>query len=142
MSAAIFAFLATQAGGYALGHRSAPQRVLVAAEGVRAPLWGGVPPRNPTFTNRREAMDLIRSVLTGNAPDHRDSLRSCALQGLGGVGKTSLAAEYAHQFRKDYRLIWWVRAEHATAVSDDLIRLLTALTGETSPEQANAFPRL
>jgi Tetratricopeptide repeat/NB-ARC domain len=141
VSAAIFAFLATQAGGYALGSRSVAQRAL-PAEGMAAPLWGGVPPRNPTFTNRNEAMDLIRTVLAGSTPEDRGGLRSCALQGLGGVGKTSLAAEYAHRFRKSYRLIWWVRAEHAASIADDLVRLLVALTGETNFGQADAFPRL
>ena len=140
-SAAIFAFMATQAGGYALRNRSAVQPVQ-PAEGIAVPLWGGVPPRNPTFTNRNEAMDLIRTVLAGNTPEDRGGLRSCALQGLGGVGKTSLATEYAHRFRKDYRLIWWVRAEHAASIADDLVRLLVALTGETNFEQADAFPRL
>lgn len=139
--AAIFAFMASQAGGYALRNRPTARQAL-PVKGVAAPLWGGVPPRNPTFTNRDEAMDLMRTILAGNAPEDRGGLRSCALHGLGGIGKTSLAVEYAHRFRKDYRLIWWVRAEHATSIADDLVRLLVALTGETNFEQADAFPRL
>lgn len=140
-SAAIVTFLAILTGSYVFVHRPAARHVL-PEEGMAAPLWGGVPPRNPTFTDRCEAMDLIREVLTGNASDDRAGLRSCALQGLGGVGKTSLAVEYAHRFRKDYRLIWWVRAQHGASIADDLARLLVALTGETKVDQADGFPRL
>lgn len=140
-SAATVTFLAILTGGYVFVHRPSARHVL-AEEGTAAPLWGGVPPRNPTFTDRCETMDLIREVLTRNASDDRASLRSCALQGLGGVGKTSLAVEYAHRFRKDYRLIWWVRAEHVASIADALARLLVALTGETKFDQADTFPRL
>jgi ABC-type glutathione transport system ATPase component len=43
---------------------------------------------NPNFTGRFEALDSLQKTLTeGNAA-------ITALQGLGGVGKTTLAAEY------------------------------------------------
>jgi len=34
-----------------------------------------------------------------------------ALWGIGGVGKTRLAVEYAHHFARDYELVWWFDAE-------------------------------
>ena len=31
-----------------------------------------------------------------------------ALYGMGGVGKTQLAAEYAHEFADSYDQVWWI----------------------------------
>ena len=55
------------------------------------------------------------------------------MSGLGGVGKTQIAAEYAYRSAQEYSLVWWVRAEDpATALSDyaDLARRLGLKTPE------------
>ena len=57
-----------------------------------------------------------------------------AVHGLGGVGKTELALEYAHRFASDYDVIWWVPSDHPTAVSYALARLALRLG---VPEQAD-----
>src|SRR3712207_4690080 len=50
-----------------------------------------------------------------------------ALYGLGGVGKTQLALEYAHRFAADYDLVWWIDAEQPALVSNGLARLAARL---------------
>jgi tetratricopeptide (TPR) repeat protein len=46
-----------------------------------------------------------------------------AIYGLGGIGKTELAAEYAHRFRDDYDLVWWIRAEREESINAALVSL-------------------
>jgi hypothetical protein len=59
-----------------------------------------------------------------------------AVHGMGGVGKSSLAVEYAHRFRNLYDGVWWCPAETRT----DIITSLSALAVEfevASPEEAD-----
>jgi hypothetical protein len=66
-----------------------------------------VPPRNPHFTGRDGMLaELRRRLRVGE-----ETLVVQALYGLGGVGKTQLATEYAHRFAADYQLVWWIDAE-------------------------------
>ena len=69
------------------------------------PKIGIMPARNPRFTGRDPDLRQLREQLRdyGSAV-----LLPLTLQGLGGVGKTQLALEYAHRFRADYDLMWWV----------------------------------
>ena len=48
-------------------------------------------------------------------------------QGMGGVGKTQLAAEYACRFAGAYDLAWWVNAEQAGLIGDQFAALGVAL---------------
>jgi len=46
-----------------------------------------------------------------------------ALHGLGGVGKTQLAIEYAHLFAGEYQLVWWVDAERPELIGEQFSAL-------------------
>jgi hypothetical protein len=43
------------------------------------------------------------------------------------VGKTQLAAEYAHRFATDYELAWWINAEQGGLIGDQVAALGAAL---------------
>jgi len=55
-----------------------------------------------------------------------------ALQGLGGVGKTAVAIEYAWRYRTEYDLVCWVRADQMPLVRSSLAALGAAVGLEPS----------
>ena len=62
------------------------------------------PPRNPNFTGRGELLKALRRTL--RARQAGAVVQASAAYGLGGVGKTQVATEFAHRFAADYDLIW------------------------------------
>jgi tetratricopeptide (TPR) repeat protein len=84
-------------------------------------VWN-VPPHNPHFTGRgAELADLARGLTGGSA------VTVHSVHGLGGVGKTQLAAEYAHARAADYEVAWWVAAEEASLIPDQFAGLARRL---------------
>ncbi|KAF2234366.1 TPR-like protein [Viridothelium virens] len=64
---------------------------------------------NPRFCGRKQALEAIGEALDpGKAPE---SLKSFALYGMGGVGKTQIALQYARQCRHKYQFILWISAD-------------------------------
>jgi transcriptional regulator with XRE-family HTH domain len=73
--------------------------------GAMPGLWN-IPARNLAFTGREDLLAAVRERLQAG---HAVVVQ--ALHGMGGVGKTQLAAEYAHRFADGYDLAWWINAE-------------------------------
>ena len=80
-------------------------------------VWN-IPARNPGFTGRDGLLAAVRERLLAG-----DAAVVQALQGMGGVGKTQLAIEYAHRFAGSYDLAWWIDAEQAGLIGDQFAAL-------------------
>ena len=96
------------------------------AAGPRLPgsvrrVWN-IPARNPGFTGRDDLLGAVRERLLA-----ADRAVVQALHGMGGVGKTQLAAEYAHRFAGSYDLAWWVNSEQGGLIGDQFAALGVAL---------------
>jgi CO dehydrogenase nickel-insertion accessory protein CooC1 len=105
--------------------------------GAIPPIWN-VPARNADFTGRGGTLELLRDKLAGGG---RAVVVAQALYGLGGVGKTQLALEYAHRFMADYDLVWWVpseRAEETSGALADLARKMGLKVSDNVAEAADA----
>lgn len=72
--------------------------------------------RNPRFVGRDEELQILSQQLRGK-PGNR--LTSCVVHGLGGIGKTQLAIEYAYRARHEYDAIFWMRAETEFELAND-----------------------
>ncbi len=93
--------------------------------GTLLDIWNVPHTRNPFFTGRTKLLaSLSKSLTSGKATA---LTQPQAIHGLGGVGKTQLAAEYCWQNKDNYEVIWWVRAEEPTTLATDYGELAVKL---------------
>src|ERR1700730_13202231 len=95
-----------------------PRQTLVVPQ-----VWGGVPQRIKNFTGRDHVLTQLREAVSNEVT----VVLPHALQGMGGVGKTALAIEYAHRYRSEYELVWWTRGEQKALVRASLAGLANRL---------------
>jgi hypothetical protein len=88
--------------------------------------------RNPTFTGRQQELAVLAAALK---PGGMAAVTQ-VLQGGGGVGKTTLAVEYAYRQRGSFDTVWWVRAEQPATLLSDLTDLAVTV-GVADPEEAS-----
>ncbi|MFF1962055.1 FxSxx-COOH system tetratricopeptide repeat protein [Streptomyces sp. NPDC058232] len=127
----------------ALDRAEAAEGPPVSPGGPRFP--GAVPrvwnvrPRHAWFTGRGSVLERLRDQLRGSSRSNQHLPQ--VLYGLGGVGKTQVAREYAHRFRADYDVVWWVEAEQPDRVVSSLAELAEQMdlrAGEAVAEAARA----
>ena len=90
-------------------------------------VWGGVPPRNRNFTGREDILTQVKTTLSQHS---QSALVPQALHGLGGIGKSQLAVEFAYRYQEDYQLVWWIQANDERSVRRSLVSLAKRL-GQT-----------
>ncbi|MFF2130357.1 tetratricopeptide repeat protein, partial [Streptomyces olivochromogenes] len=84
-----------------------------------------LPPK--IFVGRDEALTTLAAAM-----EQDSKAITQTVQGLGGVGKTTLALHYAHTHRNDYQLVWWIRADTPEQITTDLASLTTSIHGRAS----------
>jgi hypothetical protein len=105
--------------------------ILDAAEGrtVSSPrrpkVFEGVPPRDLNFVGRDDSLARLHDWFMGS--EKSDAVTRVAIHGLGGIGKTSLAAEYAYRFGGAYAGVWWAPAAKPEDLIGSLARLAVVL---------------
>lgn len=91
--------------------------------GALPPIWNVPHHRNPNFTGREELLQNLRTALTSE----QSAALTQAIHGLGGVGKTQLAVEYAYRFSHEYEAVWWLAAESPATLAADYAALAQPL---------------
>lgn len=84
-------------------------------------------PQNLMFSGRDGLLQEIHDALLVYPSNEVDVLRSVALLGIGGMGKTQIALEYAYRFRGLYSGIFWVRSETEMELRQSLAALAKQL---------------
>lgn len=111
------------------GHLSAAIGTEPLFPGRFPDVWN-VPGRLANFTGRDTLLGDIHQLLDRGAT-------VIALHGLGGIGKTQLAAEYAWRYASDYDLVWWIDSASQMLLASGLADLAPKLDLLVRPEVAD-----
>ena len=95
--------------------------------GEALPLLWNVPyRRNIFFTGREDILGYLRTILL--AEEHPIAIsQPQAISGLGGIGKTQIAVEYAYRFRESYQAVLWARADAQDLLISDFLAIADLL---------------
>ena len=80
-----------------------------------------LPDQNKFFSGRDKELDDLKNLF--NREREINAINICqTVSGLGGVGKTALAIEYAYRYSKNYKsAIWFLVAESSTTIYNGFV---------------------
>ncbi|MDQ2901972.1 MAG: tetratricopeptide repeat protein [Chloroflexota bacterium] len=112
-------------------------RRLLDASLMDFPLYWSIPyQHNPCFTGREELLLWLHEVFTQKKQGYLT--QSCALSGLGGIGKTQVAIEYAYRYSLKHSAVLWINASTAEAMISNLMAIANALQLSSGHRQDHA----
>jgi tetratricopeptide (TPR) repeat protein len=122
------------------GESSAARGQDSSASSAELALWTVPYARNPHFTGRDDLLSELTAQFAPPAPDQPTALRCAALtqaqviEGLGGIGKTQIAVEYAYRARDQgrYTHTLWIAAANEEAILMSFVALAELLPGVSS----------
>ncbi len=102
-----------------------PSRAKPHFPGAPAAIWNIPHLRNQNFTGRSDELAELRASLV--AGETAALVQAQAISGLGGIGKTQLAVEYAYRHGTDYGIVWWLHSEKSITLANDYASLAAKL---------------
>jgi tetratricopeptide (TPR) repeat protein len=81
--------------------------------------------RNPYFTGRDQVLTTLYQQL--HEGQTAAISQTQAISGLGGIGKTQTAVEYAYRYRDDYRYVFWVGADTELELTSGYVSIAQTL---------------
>jgi tetratricopeptide (TPR) repeat protein len=108
--------------------RQLPAPSHAANAAVERRVWT-IPARVRGFIGRAELLAELEAALRSGGPAVVQ-----AVTGMGGIGKTTAAIEYAHRHYDEFDIAWWVPAEDPALIPERLAELALALELTTATD--------
>lgn len=97
------------------------------------PLWNVPYKQNQYFTGREDTLRQLHRALRD--VDAVGLTHAQGISGLGGIGKTQTAVEFAYRYGMEYEAVFWVRADSITALISSFIEIARLLQLPERQEQ-------
>lgn len=101
------------------------RQLLEASLTALSSYWHLPSPRNPFFTGREDILAALHQSLSTSQT--AALAQSYVLHGLGGIGKTQIAVEYAYRHAHEYTAVFWVGAETPESIASSFLAIATLL---------------
>lgn len=96
-----------------------PAELGLVPPGPGSRIWSIPIAHNPFFTGREDLLASLHERLSTAKTAALTQAQAQSLFGLGGIGKTQTAAEYAYRYGDEYTDVFWIRgASRETLVAD------------------------
>ncbi|XP_028392419.1 uncharacterized protein LOC114516987 [Dendronephthya gigantea] len=122
------------------GERSFGQLARYIIEKEELPYVFSAPGRNRYFAGRIEEIEELKRILKVEQTSNEKKVRVAAVCGLGGIGKTSLVTEYAHQMKDFYQGgVYWFSAEDDKFLDQSVNDIASKIVSDNSFNSNLAF---
>lgn len=78
---------------------------------------------NEFFGRNCELRQIDRTFFPDSPPSSQPSLRSVAISGFGGMGKSQIAIQYIYLHKYRFEAIFWLHADNANVLAEDFARI-------------------
>ena len=96
-------------------------------------IWNVPYPRNPYFIGRNGVLDSLQQRLV---PGAEATALTQSISGLGGIGKTQVAVEYAHRYGEYYEAVLWIQADSQETATVAYLQLASQVLGLREQQKA------